>query len=74
MKQGYILTECWAYVGARLANEDSAEQIKFFKSFLKECNSWGTAHQVQMQLASINDGLTDEEKRDLSMISYIEGE
>ena len=62
----------WEYIGARLAQSNNHEQATFFKAFLKECKSWGTEHQIQIQLANINDLLTKEEKEDLSMITYIE--
>ena len=61
----------WEYIGAKLAQEDDAEQAKFFKAFLKECKSWGTNHQIEMQLCMINDKLTKEEKETLSMLTYI---
>lgn len=60
------------YVGALLAQSDDVEQAKFFKAFVKECNSWGTRHQVEMQLAGVNHKLTKEEKETLSMIGYSE--
>lgn len=62
----------WSYVGALLAQESDIEQIEFFKSFVKECNTWGTKHQIQLQLAIVNQKLTIEEKETLSMIGYIE--
>jgi hypothetical protein len=70
MKQG-ILTEIdWAYIGACLANEDDDNQIKFFKAMVKEMQSWGTAYQVELQLAGVNKKLTKEEREALSMLSY----
>ncbi len=63
----------WKYVGALLAQSDDNAQIDFFKHFVKECKSWGTNYQVGMQLSFINNGLTDDEKETLSMISYQEG-
>ena len=60
----------WEYVGALLANGDDDDQAKFLKAFIKECNSWGTTHQVQKQLASVNRKLTPEEREALSMLSY----
>lgn len=62
----------WEYIGALLAQSDDTEQAKFFKTFVKECNSWGTRHQVEMQLAGVNQGLTDDEKETLSMLGYKE--
>ena len=60
------------YVGALLAQSDNIEQTKFLKAFVKECNSWGTRYQIEMQLAGVNQALTKEEKETLSMIGYIE--
>jgi len=62
----------WEYIGARLAQSDDVEQANFFKAFLKECKTWGTNHQVQMQLAAVNSKLTREEKEELGMLTYIE--
>ncbi len=62
----------WAYMGALLARGNDDNQASFLKSFLKECNSWGTDYQVQQQLASINLKLTDKEREQLSMLSYKE--
>jgi len=62
----------WEYVGACLANEDSIAQTAFFKSFVKECRSWGTVFQDQRQLADTNNKLTSDEKQCLSMIGYEE--
>lgn len=64
----------WEQVGAELACGDDHDQIAFFKSFLKECQSWGTRYQVETQFAMINDKLTDEEREALKMISYTAGE
>lgn len=60
----------FAYVGAVLARADDAEQAKFFKAFVKECNTWGTHMQVEMQLAGVNLKLTPEEKETLGMLGY----
>ena len=60
----------WEYVGALLANGDDDDQAKFLKAFIKECNSWGTHYQVEMQLAMVNHLLTPEERETLSMLSY----
>ena len=64
----------WAYVGACLANEDDNNQEKFFKSFVKECLSWGTNFQAQEQLAFVNHKLTSEERDLLGMLSFNEKE
>lgn len=60
----------WGEVGAMLAQRNDEDQIAFFKAFVKECNSWGTNHQVEQQLACINIKLTPEEISTLSMITY----
>jgi len=62
----------WEYVGALLAQSDDNNQAALLKSFIKECKSWGTAFQVEKQLASVNTMLTDEERDTLSMLSYTE--
>ena len=62
----------WGYVGAVLAGSDDREQAEFFKSFAKECKSWGTKHQVDMQLLAIRDLLTKDEREVISAISYEE--
>lgn len=70
MKLGIRKEIDWAYVGALLAQYDDNEQVEFFKSFIKECNGWGTHHQVQSQFSMINLKLTPEEREQLSMITY----
>ncbi|MCK5602970.1 hypothetical protein KAR91_13895 [Candidatus Pacearchaeota archaeon] len=60
----------WEYLGALLAERSDEEQTKFIKSFLKECRSWGTRQEIEMQLAFINSKLTDDEKDLLGMLSY----
>ena len=60
------------YAGALLAQADDIEQLNFFKAFVKECKGWGTLHQVHMQLAGVNQKLTQEEKEVLSMLGYEE--
>ena len=62
----------WGYIGALLAQEGDDMQTKFFKAFVKECKSWGTNYQVELQLAGVNQLLTDEEKDALAMLSYKE--
>ena len=62
----------WELVGAELARQDDEEQTKFFKSFIKECNTWGTHHQVEVQLSFINGKLTKEEREQLGMLSFQE--
>lgn len=68
MRQG--LMNDWKYAGACLANGDSDEQVDFLRAFVKECLSWGTRYQVELQLANVNHGLTSEERKVLSMIGY----
>jgi len=63
----------WGYVGARLAQEGDVEQAEFLKSFIRECLSWGTKHQVELQLAHVNNLLTPNERATLGMLSYEEG-
>ena len=62
----------WEYIGAQLANSGDDVQVAFLRAFLRECQSWGTAYQVQMQFAAINHKLTEDEREALSMITYIE--
>jgi hypothetical protein len=72
MRLGMTENIDWAYIGALLAREGDEEQAAFLKSFVKECNSWGTHYQVEKQLAGVNHKLTHEEREQLSMISYEE--
>ena len=60
----------WKQVGAELANCGDKEQAEFFKSFVKECSSWGTRHQIELQLSNVNQLLTSEERQTLGMIGY----
>lgn len=60
----------WKHVGAVLANSGSDEQLDFFRSFIKETQSWGTKHQIHMQLAEVNKDLTEEERDIISMLGY----
>ena len=62
----------WVYVGAKLAQADDNEQATFFKGYLAECNSWGTFHQVQIQMAAVNILLSEDEKKQLSMLTHWE--
>ena len=57
-------------VGAMLAQEGDVEQTHFFKSFVKECLTFGTRHQAEVQLATINTELTADEIDLLSMITF----
>lgn len=72
MKRGIMTEIDWKYIAAVLANEGEDKQSDFFKSFVAECNTWGTTHQVQMQMANINAKLSEDEKEMLSMIGYME--
>ncbi len=74
MRLGLEQEQNWPYVGALLAQSDDHAQIAFFKAFVKECKSWGTSYQVEMQLAFVNDKLTPDERETLSMLSYKGGE
>ena len=73
MKKGLMTEIDWGYIGALLAQEGDDMQSEFFKAFVKECKSWGTNYQVELQLAGVNQLLTDEEKEALAMLSYKEG-
>jgi hypothetical protein len=60
----------WEYIGAVFATAGDDEQVKFFRSMLKEMSTWETAHQGEMQLACINAKFTDDEKDRISMLGY----
>jgi len=62
----------WAFIGAKLAHADADEQAAFLATFLRECRAWGTAYQVEKQLAAVNDALSAEDRRALAMLSYEE--
>lgn len=70
MKLGMLKEIDWSYIGALLAQEDDNIQAEFFKAFVFECGTWGTHYQVEMQLAYVNEKLTQEEKEVLGMLSY----
>jgi len=72
MKFGLLKDIDWKYVGALLANQGDVEQVDFLKSFIKECNSWGTKYQVEQQLAAVNLKLSPDEREILAMLSYNE--
>ena len=69
MRRG-LLNISWAQLGAELANSNDDDQSEFFKGFVKECMSWETRHQAEMQMCSIASRLSDDEKEFLSSISY----
>jgi hypothetical protein len=60
----------WSQAGSQLARCGDDEQAEFFKAFVKECKSWGTNHQVELQLAGVNRRLTTDEKQTIGMIGY----
>lgn len=62
----------WKYIAAILAQGDDNDQVEFFKSFVKECNTWETEYQIETQLTKVNQKLTPKEKYVLGMLSYIE--
>ena len=70
MKHGIRTSTDWSLVGAELAQQGDDDQIKFFKSFLKEAQTYGTRHQTEMQLISIAHGLTEDEKELIETICY----
>lgn len=70
MRQGILKDFDWDLLGALLANMDNEKQAKFFKSYVKECKSWGTNYQIELQLAHVNDGLSKEERQILSMLGF----
>lgn len=72
MRNGIRTEIDWKLIGAELAREEDGEQGEFFKSFIKEINSFGTNHQGQLQLSFINDKLTAEEAEDLGMLTHRE--
>ena len=74
MQYGILKDIDWKLMGALLANKGDVEQADFLKAFIKECLSWGTRHQVEMQLASVNHKLTSDERELLAMLSYNETE
>jgi len=69
MKNGIITTIDWSLIGATLAQESDEEQTEFFKSFIKEAQTYGTNHQMNLQMASINLKLTEDEKEILKGIT-----
>ncbi len=68
MKNGLLLD--WATIGATLANSGDDDQAAFFKSFVKEMRTWPTRHQAEMQLMSVRSKLTEQEREDLSALTY----
>ena len=69
MKKGIITEIDWSLIGAYLANEDDENQIKFFKAFCKEMESWDTALQMGVQLVTIAEGLTSREQEILDHLT-----
>lgn len=70
MKLGNGITIDWSIIGATLANEDDEVQIKFFKGFCKQVDSWPTVIAKDVQMLRIRDGLNDKEKEIISGIVY----
>ena len=70
VKRGIRTSIDWSLVGAELAQDDDCAQVEFFKAFLKECQTYGTRHQTEMQLITISNQLTDEEKDLVQTIGY----
>jgi len=69
MRQGIAYS--WEFLGAALANESDGEQTKFFKSFIKEMDSWNCSnYQKQKQLAWVNEKLTNHERDLLGMLGF----
>jgi len=70
MKQGIAYS--WEFLASVLAEENSDEQVKFFKAFVKEMDSWRTTFQKQTQMFSINAQLNDHEREILECLAYKE--
>jgi hypothetical protein len=70
IRKGLILSDSWPQLGALLATQSDEDQAAFLKAFVKECHSWETNRQAEMQMVYISKHLTDEEKDLLSGISY----
>jgi len=62
----------WATIASYLAVAGDDEQAVFFKTFVKECQSWGTHYEVEKQLTSVRMLLTDEEREVLSAVVTVE--
>ena len=62
----------WSYVGAVFARADDNEQAEFVKAVVKECLTWGTRQQIEMQFAGVNNKLTEDEKSIIGMIGWEE--
>lgn len=60
----------WKLIGAYLAQADDNDQAAFFSAFVKECLTWGTEYQVEMQFAFINEKLTKKEIEILGMLTF----
>ena len=72
MRKGIRTSIDWSLVGAELAQSDDNDQAEFFKAFVKEAQTYGTHYQTEMQLMSINQKLTNEEKELIATIAYKE--
>lgn len=70
MRHGLRTSVDWKLVGAELAQESDDAQAEFFKSFIRESGTYGTAFQREMQLMSIRNKLNEEEREVLATLSY----
>ena len=70
MRKGIRTEPDWEFIGAECAKGDDGDQAAFFKGFIKECKTWGTHFQIEMQLCFVNEKLTPEERELLGMLSY----
>ena len=52
----------WDFLGAELAALSDEEQSEFFKGFARELNSYESNYAKDMQMASVNMKLSEEDK------------
>ena len=70
MRKGMIID--YKDVAAFLANESDEEQTEFFKVFIKELKATcKTNYHAEMQLASINLKLTEDERQLIGMLGGV---
>lgn len=62
----------WGYIGAILARGDDEQQATFFKAFCSEIRKYPTHHCQEMQLMAVRNRLTEQEREQLSVLSYEE--
>ena len=67
IKGGSIITD-WARLGAELAQLSDDEQVDFFEGFVKECKTFGTYYQAEMQLAAVQRHLSSDAQQLLKML------